>query len=161
MRMLSIFKIKSAYLIIPALLAVAASFFEVASIGLIIPTVKGIIEGDFSFVREFPILGDIILWLPDKIEGRNATIFIMLVSMVFLSTILKNVFQYASLLGTVLQVRWFANNMRKKIYERYLSFSKTYFDHTSIGYLHQILVGHTGQIALQMKTLQHSFFYFF
>ncbi len=148
-------------LLIPTVLGLAAAFFEGVSLGLLIPTIKGIIEGNPGFVRNLPLLGNLVAFLPHEIEKRNSPIFILLISLVFLAAVLKNVFQYLSAIGVSYQVNRFANKLRKLIYERYLSYGKLFFDEHNVGHLHQILTGHTALIAGNMQTLNSSVFSFF
>lgn len=151
-------RINFVHLLAPAILAMIASFFEAASVGLLIPTVKGIIQSDFSFVRDLPVFRHVISLLPTIFKDRNSAIFILLIFSIFSAASLKNGFQYAASLGTVLQIRRFANNLRKRIYERYLSFNKVFFDQHNAGHLYQVLLGHTSQIATQMSRIQNAFY---
>ncbi|NLV53084.1 MAG: hypothetical protein GXY64_07440, partial [Bacteroidales bacterium] len=51
--------------------------------------------------------------------------------------------------------------MRQRIYEKYLSFGKAFFDQNSSGQLHQILVAYTNQIAVEVQVLSMGFLYVF
>ena len=148
-------------LLVPTLLGLAAAFFEGASLGLLIPTIKGIIEGNPSFVRTLPVLKTVVAFLPQAFEKRGSTIFILLIGLIFISAVAKNVFQYLSSLGVSYQVNRFANQLRKLIYERYLSYGKLFFDQHNTGHLHQILTGHTVAIAQQLQVLNNSLYSFF
>ena len=143
-------KLRPIHLLIPTVLAFVASVFEGISIGLLIPTIKGILDGDFSFVGTKPILGKILHTFPYLFEGRNSAVFILLVAMIFLAATAKNIFKYLSSLATLFQVRRLTNHLRALIYERYLSFGKLFFDHHSLGHLHQILMGYSAQIGIQL-----------
>ena len=160
-RFLAHLQVNPVHLLIPALLAMIASLFEAATIGLLIPTIKGIIQADYNFVRDIPIFEKVIDLFPHTLEKRNSPIFILLVISIFCASTFKNTFQYFSYLCTVLQVRRFANNLRKGIYEKYLSFNKLFFDRHNMGHLHQLLVGHTSQIATQMSRIQNTFYSIF
>lgn len=148
-------------LLFPTLFGFGSAFFEGVSLGLLIPTIKGIIEGNPGFVREMPVLGRIIAFLPYEFEKRNSPIFVILIGLIFLAAVLKNVFQYLSSIGVSYQVNRFSNKLRKMIYERYLSYGKLFFDQHNVGHLHQILTGHTMLIALQLQTLNNSIYSFF
>lgn len=148
-------------LLIPAVLGFAAAFFEGISLGLLIPTIKGIIEGNPGFVRETPILKTFVFFLPQEFERRNSPIFVLLIGLIFLAAVAKNVLQYLSALGVSYQVNRFANQLRKLIYERYLSYGKLFFDNHNAGHLHQILTGHTTMIAQQFQVLNSSLYSFF
>ena len=148
-------------LLVPTFLGLAAAFFEGLSLGLLIPTIKGIIEGNPGFVRDLPFLREMIVSLPHEFEKRNSPIFILLIGLIFVSAVAKNVFQYFSSLGISRQVNRFTNNLRQLIYERYLSYGKLFFDQHNVGHLHQILTGHTAAIAGHLHTLNSSFSSFF
>lgn len=147
--------------LIPAFLGFIAAFFEGASLGLLIPTIKGIIEGNPGFVRDLPILKTLVALLPHEIERRNSPLFILLIVLIFIATVAKNVFQYLSAIGVSYQVNRFANQLRKLIYERYLTYGKLFFDQHNVGHLHQVLTGHTASIARQLHTLNASLYSFF
>lgn len=146
-----------AVFVFPAALGLLTSLFEGASISLLIPTLKGMLEQNFHFVRDVYLLGGVIQKFPGIFENSNSAIFIFLVLLVFITAVLKNVCQYFSMTRTLYQVRRFSNRLRKHIYDRYLSFGKAYFDQNSAGHLHQILIGYTNQISLQLRTLETGF----
>jgi len=153
--------IKLRQMIAPGLLAFFASIFEGISFALLIPTIKGIFGGDFGFVTKTPVLSQAIdLFLP-FLGRRNATIFMLLVIFIFAAVVLKNIFQYASSVTTFSLVRHVSNNMRKRIYERYLSFGKLFFDQTSAGHIYQVLIGFTQTIAVEIRVLERAFYMFF
>ena len=68
--------------------------------------------------------------------------------------LLKNIFSYSASVCTSFIVRRFANNLRKSIYEHYLSFGKLFFDQTSTGHIYQVLIGFTERVALELKVIQ-------
>jgi subfamily B ATP-binding cassette protein MsbA len=74
--------------------------------------------------------------------------------MVFIASLIKYILQYSASLGVVYQVRKFSNNLRKLIFNRYLSFGKLFFDRSSEGYLHNLLTGFTNTIANSLIGLQ-------
>lgn len=154
-------KIRPIHLIIPSVLALGATLFEGISVGLLIPTVKGIIERDFDFVRHLPVLGNGLDAFPHMLTRGNSAVFMFLVGFIFVSALAKNVLQYLSYLSVAFQVRRFTHDLRKLVYERYLSFGKLFFDCNNEGYLHQVLVGYTQQIAQQVLVLNTALYQFF
>jgi subfamily B ATP-binding cassette protein MsbA len=154
-------EVKPTFLLLPVLLAALASIFEGVSLCLLIPTIRGIIQTDFSFIREIPVLKDIIEAFPQIFTIGNTPLFVFLVILIFLSAFLKNVFQYFSSLSMLFLVRQFANNMRKRVYERYLGFGKLFFDQKNAGYLYQVLIGHTTLIAAKLNELKGIFYLLF
>lgn len=143
-----------------SLLAVVAALFEGISMGLLIPTVKGVIEKDFGFAGEVKGLGLIIRTFPETFKG-NASIFILLIFLLFTFSILKNIFAYIATAGSFFYMRRAGNNLRKTIYARYLSFGKLFYDQNNIGHLHQILMGFTEQFASVCARLETGLFSFF
>jgi subfamily B ATP-binding cassette protein MsbA len=154
-------KIRPIHFSIPVICSLAASFFEGISVSLLVPFLKGAIEMNFAFARELPGLKNLITLFPPDLEKRNATIFVILLTTIFVSAMLKNVFTYLSSLTIAWQIRKFAHNLRCAIFERYLSFGKLFFDRQNLGYLAQVLVGHTNNIANtfgQINSIINSFF---
>lgn len=149
------------YFLIPTFLAFLAALADGLSVGLLIPTVQGVINKSFLFVREKPFLSGFIEMLPGAYSQSNGVIFILLIFLIFISAVAKNILSYFSSLATTYQVLEFSNKSRKLIYDRFLGFGKMYFDSASFGHLHQILVGYTQQIAQQISYLNSSVFQFF
>jgi subfamily B ATP-binding cassette protein MsbA len=134
------------------------AFFEGISFGFLIPIVKGIIEGNTFFINEMPFMKDLFSYLPNNYTNSNAKVFAILVILAFLCVALKNVFMYLTSLCSSFQVWRFSNNLRKKIFERYLSFGKLYFDQNNVGRLHELLTGYTRQISMQIKEVNNTIF---
>jgi len=86
---------------------------------------------------------------------------VILIVLIFLTVLLKNITLYFSRIMTLYQVRKFSNDLRQRIYEKYLSFGKAFFDQNSSGQLHQILVAYTNQIAVEVQVLSMGFLYVF
>lgn len=145
---------------LPIIFGSLGAVFEGASFGLLIPTVKGIIEGHTHFVSETPYLKDFFLYIPQDLKDRSIKIFAILVVLTFISVVLKNLFFYLSTVASSFQVWRMSNGLRKKIFERYLSFGKLYFDQNNIGRLHELLTGYTKQISLHLKEANTSIFLF-
>ena len=135
--------------------------FEGISIGLLIPAIKGILGGDFSFVGTKRILGSILHTFPQIFEGRNSNVFTLLVGLIFLAATAKNIFKYLSSVTTLFQVRRLTKHLRSLIYERYLSFGKLFFDRNSLGHLHQILISYSVQIGAELGQIHSALNNFF
>ena len=106
-------------------------------------------------------MGRFITFLPHDFESRNSPLFLLLIGLIFLTAVSKNIFQYLSALGVSYRMNRFANELRKLIYERYLSYGKLFFDDHNMGHLHQILTGHTTMIAQQFQVLNSVLYSFF
>lgn len=132
-------------------LSCLAAIFEGISVGVLIPMVKGILSMDFTFVQSMPILGMAVLFLSRFFVMSNISIFIFLISIIFISAVLKNIFQYTYVILISRQLRRGSNSMRKMIFDRYLTFGKMYFDQSNAGHLSNILINFTSFVTQQLK----------
>ncbi|MFA5411463.1 MAG: ABC transporter ATP-binding protein [Candidatus Omnitrophota bacterium] len=137
-----------------AFFSLGAAFFEGLSAVLLILIAKGIFRMDFGFVRETQTFRVIIARLPRISSMPNLSIFAVLLGMVFMVSLAKHILKYSASLEVVYQVRRFSHNLRKLIFNRYLSFGKLFFDRSSEGYLHNVLIGFTNTIAISLIGLQ-------
>jgi ABC-type multidrug transport system fused ATPase/permease subunit len=138
-------------------LSLAAAFFEGISLGLLVPVTKGIIEMDFGFARDLPLVKDLIAKFPQLFIKPNSSVFILLVGIIFAAAVIKNILLYFSSMGVDYQARKASSSMRKMVMDRYLSFGKLFFDRSSQGILYTRLVTFTDAIALQLKALYDVF----
>ena len=150
-----------AHLLFPTVLAFVATLFEGISVSLLIPTFKGLIDKNYTFARDLPILKHIFNLFPQSLLDHNYTCFALIICFIFVSAILKNVLQYLSSLSVSFQVKRLASRLRKLIYQRYLSFGKLYFDQHNIGHLYQILIGYSQQVAQRIEMVHSALYQFF
>ncbi len=146
---------------VPASLSLLASVFEGLSIGILVPFVKGAIQMDFSFVREWPFFQEVFIYLPQSIGARNITLAGILLSAIFASAVLKNLFMYLSNCSVFYEIQKFAHNLRTLLFSRYLSFGKLYFDRANVGHIAEILSGHVNSVADALSGLNNFFYGFF
>lgn len=149
------------YFLVPTILSLLAAFAEGVSIGLLLPTVQGAISRNFLFVNQKPVLGKLVDMLLGDFSRNSAAIFTLLILMIFFFGLVKNILFYFSSIMANYQVREIANKIRKRIYERFLSFGKMFFDRSSFGRLNLILIGYTQQVAVETAGLQSSVFQIF
>ncbi|MBN1688969.1 MAG: ABC transporter ATP-binding protein [Candidatus Omnitrophica bacterium] len=143
---------KPILLVIPAILSLLGAVFEGISIGLLVPMMKGMIERDYSFIREMPILGNLVNMMPEVIYERpNAYTFLLIIAVIFFASVTKNVLMYGSTVLLAYQIEKFCSNLRKLIFERYLSFGKMFFDRNNTGYLHTVLGGFTHELGYMIR----------
>lgn len=147
-------RFKISAFIFPTILSFVSALFEGLSVWLLILLVKGIIGMNFSFVKESAAFVFFAGKFPQLQSISNLYIFILLVSIVFLSEVLKNVLEYLSSVMISCQIRFFSHNLRKLIFNRYLSFGKLFFDRNRIGHLYSVLLSFPSQIAGQMRSLE-------
>ncbi|MBI3288349.1 MAG: ABC transporter ATP-binding protein [Elusimicrobia bacterium] len=141
-------------LIVSGLLSFLSACFEGLTVGLLIPFIKGLIQMDFRFIHH----SRYFQWLKrfPSLEASNGEILALLLGMIIVSALLKNVLQYWAALKTSRQVTALSDNMRRMLFDRYLSFSKQVFDKTSMGTFNTILTGHTGVLARELVVLQNA-----
>ncbi len=160
-KVITLTKIKPLTLAAIGLLSFGAALFEGASIGLLIPTLKGIINMDFTFVRELPIAKDIINYFPYLFVTKNSSIFIMLIASIVAAGLMKNALLYLSNVMLSFRVRDGSDLLRKAIFNRYLTFGKSFFDNNNQGYLSAVMTAFIGALSsqvLQVHTVLVSIF---
>ncbi|MDD4955311.1 MAG: ABC transporter ATP-binding protein [Candidatus Omnitrophica bacterium] len=133
--------IKPYHVIIPIVLSFFVAAFDGIGLGLLVPIARGIVS-DFAFVNEMPVLKDLIAAFPQvyaMTTTPNKNTFLFLVVLVFLATILKNLFLYINSVFTAYWHGIFKYNVYKFIFNRFMSFGKLFFDRTNQGYLVMVL----------------------
>lgn len=145
--------------IIPAVLAGIASLFELATLALLIPLAKAFIEGGLDPAAEggaARFLERAGIHLPD---GQNG--FAVIVLLLLAAAVLKNVFQYFSLVSSSYSIGLLTDGLRRRIFSRMLQFGKSYFDRTSAGALQETILGFTGLISQKLEVVKSFFVVFF
>lgn len=142
---------------LPVALALGVGLLEAFSVWLLVAFANGAVRMDFSFVREMGVLSWVVPFLPGRIAASNSFMFMALVLLVFLTFVLKNAAQYGASVSVAYLVRKAGNSMRKMLAERYISFGKLFFDRTSAGHLHSVLMNLTDKVASKLLDLQQFF----
>ncbi|MFH1868411.1 MAG: ABC transporter ATP-binding protein [Candidatus Omnitrophota bacterium] len=135
-------------------LSMLAAFFEGISVSLLIPTMKGIINMDFNFIREMPVVKKVIAYFPCLLKLGDSSIFIFLVAAVIVTLIIKNVLRYFTSLALCYRAEKFSESLRNTIFSRYLSFGKLFFDRSNKGYLCNIPTNFVNIIGDGLITVQ-------
>ncbi len=146
------------HLVVPGLLSIIAVIFEGIGFGLLVPLVRGLISGKHDASRDLPVLGGMINWAFGIFGERQAVAFAVLLLIVFVSILLKNIFRYYAVVLSFFFVRQFADNLRRKLYERYLQFGKPYFDSSNVGHLYQVLMEMPERVAIELKAVETAFY---
>lgn len=146
--------IKMRSLVFPALLTLGSAVFDGASLGLLMPLAKGVMDMDFSFIINSHLLQKLIPQLIPLIQGSNSHVFFALIVLIFIATLLKNYLKYTASILLSKQVYRFQDRLRQLIFSRYLSFGKNYFDRNNIGHLNNVLMVHTDKICNVIRNLQ-------
>jgi len=121
-------------------LSVAAALCEAIAVSILIPMANGVIKMDFRFVRSMPFFKTIIAAFPTFFDSPRSPIFVMLVFTVFIAAITKNIFQYLASVTATYQIKKFGNELRKLLFNRYLTFGKLFFDRNNAGYLQSVVL---------------------
>jgi len=155
--------IKATNFIFAAFLSLLAALFEGICTTLFIPFVEGILRMDYGFVARMPVLKSVIFYFPKITHIPNVSIFLIILLLIVTTAIIKNFLQYIACISVAYEVRKATNNIRKLIFTRYLSFGKSFYDHSSIGYLGNVLIGFPNHIAyyfIAMGQILNNFFMF-
>lgn len=155
--------INPSYFLFSALLYLSAAFLEGAGVALLLPLARGVIHMNFNFVRDNAVLKPAIDMLSRFLNITDFTIFLLLIAVVFAAMLLKNIFKYLASISVAYLGRRFSNNMKKAIFNRYLSFGKAFFDKNNEGYLHNLVVDFThiiSQRIIFINTLLSNLFMF-
>ncbi len=143
--MLTLANIHPAYFLIPIVLSLIAAIFEGISLGLLVPMLNGFLQGDYTFVKTTPILSTFLQYLPSSFIDRDRSLFITLAVIFVTSVVFKNIFKYISGLTLSYGSMRALHHLRKRMFERYLSFGKLYFDTTSVGQHTSVLTDLTNE----------------
>ncbi len=151
-RCLRTFDIKIHHLLIPMSLSMIVALFDGASIGLLIPLLKGAIDQNFDFVIDLPVLKYIFSMLPSSTEA----IFIALILTIFITTFFNQFFTYIVHLKISYVTLDVNHKIRKKILARLLQLGKLFFDQNNSRYL-----GSTIDFGQQITSMYSSLNYLF
>ncbi|HQH29054.1 MAG TPA: ABC transporter ATP-binding protein, partial [Oligoflexia bacterium] len=119
---------------------------------LLIPTLRGIISRDFTFIAGVPALSYYFAFFPEHYRHNYFFLSANLVGFVFAVLVAKVVFCFISGLIVSSIIRDFGNELRKLIFKRYLQFGKLFFDRHSLGFLQQVLTTYVYQVANVLGT---------
>ena len=126
-------RIHPAYLTLPLLLSGVAAAFEGMSVGLLIPLLNGFLQQDFSFIKEAPYIGSLIMRLPAPVLASDRTLFMVLLGIFVAAVVSKCVLRYCATAAMQFIALRSIHHLRKQLCARYLSFGKLYFDAGSLG----------------------------
>jgi ABC-type multidrug transport system fused ATPase/permease subunit len=134
--------------------------FNLYAVALLFPLVQGIINSDFSHVKNLKIVGTFVKYYPDLFSS-SVSLFILLVLWVYLNTIFKNILQYLASISIQYQAKDATVKMRDLLFNRCLSFGKGFYDKNKIAYIHSIVTQSTKIVENQFKNFQGFILEFF
>lgn len=157
MRMLTaLTKTRAGRLFFSALFVIVSSLFEGVSIGLIVPLLGLLInKGALTSLTGIPGFGFLMNLFPYL---RFRHIFFIVLFMIILCVAIKNILVYSGLLMVSSVSRYTEHVLRSRIYDRYLTFSKIFFDKNKIGELSDLA---STQVINACRIFDHIYGLFF
>ncbi len=130
-----------------------SSILEGISLGLIVPVLDMLIkQGEFSLALQIPYLQEVLQFIP-HLKFRYA--FLVILGCILSTVIVRNFLVYASELLASELSRKMEHALRVKIFDRYLSFSKIYFDKNKIGNMADLAINQVIWACEILRNLNH------
>lgn len=133
------------YLLFPIGLSLLSAVFEGAGLGLLIPILNGFLQKNFAFVKEAPMLGNLIRMLPEYIVQNDRLLFGIMLGGFIAVYILKNILRFCSIVSMGYVGERALHHVRRTVFRRYLSFGKIFFDRSNVGHHATVLQEFTRQ----------------
>jgi len=130
-----------------------AAFFESVSLGLLVPVLKGIMEKSYVFENNIRLFDSIPLAFTFPASLSKQSILGILVTVVFLASILKITCEYVGSLNIAYQVRQLVSSLQSLMFKRYLHFGKKFFDNVGVGKLYAVLTQFTSEVSHALPIL--------
>ncbi len=123
-------------------LSILVAVLDAVGLALLVPLAQGVASADFSFVSDNFFLRWVFAFLPASAQLDQLSVskaFLLVASLVFGANLLAIMIGYANLLYTRYLQGIYLSTLRTKVYGRYLTFGKAFFDRTSQGHVRRIL----------------------
>lgn len=134
--------------------SIGLTLFNLYTVSLLFPLVQGIIKSDFNHVKDVQVIKEIISLYPSLFD-TSIRLFILLVVWIYLSIIFKNVLRYVANVSNDKQTKIATQNIRSLLFNRCLSFGKSFYDQNKTADIHRIITRSAGTIEGQFKNLQN------
>lgn len=134
--------------------SIGLTLFNLYTVSLLFPLVQGIIKSDFSHVKDVQVIKEIISIYP-SLFNTSIKLFILLVVWIYLSIIFKNILRYVANVSNDKQAKIATQNIRSLLFNRCLSFGKSFYDQNKTADIHRIITRSAGTIEGQFKNLQN------
>jgi subfamily B ATP-binding cassette protein MsbA len=145
---------------LPIFWSVIASLFDGVSIGLFVPILKGISEGNYQFLAEYPYLGPILthpaLVGPEVGLIRPLMILGFVWGVLFSAKLVSNYFASMQFANCAYDL---AHRLRQRSFSRSISLGKAFFDSTASGQLHTIITQFSAELSWRLSALLQQFSY--
>ncbi|MDD5671191.1 MAG: ABC transporter ATP-binding protein [Candidatus Omnitrophica bacterium] len=131
-----------------------AVLFNLIGLSLLIPLITGIVKGDFMNVHDqYGIVVHMIRFAPEWFATPQSY-FILLVVTIFSAIVAKNSLEYLGILSVSYEALKSDRNIRKLLFERYLSFGKMYYDQVHLGTVNHVLMSASLTVSSQLRMFQ-------
>jgi len=120
-------------------LSLLSSLFDAFSIGLLIPVLKGVIEGSIDKNQIF-ISRELIIFLKESGVFSGNQLLFVLTGLTFIAAVTHQILEYTARIKTCNISRNSTHKLRQLILGKYLTFGKAFFDHNNYSYLQTLLL---------------------
>ena len=141
------------FLALSVFLSLCFSLMALYAAQLLLPLTAGILRGDFNHVGELGGIHFFVKRFPD-LFNTSTRLFALLVIWFYLVTIIKNGFLYLASLCSQIQARYATANVRRRLVEKCLGYSKSFYDKNTTAFLHTVLTKATDLIESQFRLFQ-------
>ncbi|MCW8140259.1 MAG: hypothetical protein KIT58_15270, partial [Planctomycetota bacterium] len=152
LRLLAEGEVKPRSFVAPALLMLFASALEGLSIALLVPTLAGLLERDFTGLTRFPGLDLLHQRRPDLFAPGDTTLLPALLVTIAAVVLLKVIVFFRARLLFATKALRLADTWRQRLVRRYLGLGKRFFDEHNAGYLQSIILTHASQLGQAAST---------
>jgi len=121
------------------ILSLLASLFDAFSIGLLIPVLKGVIEGSIDENQIFLYREIIVYFKQSEIFSEKHLLYI-LTGLTFIAAVIHQILEYTARIKTCTISRNSTHKLRQLILGKYLAFGKSFFDHNNYSYLQTLML---------------------
>ncbi|MDD5469757.1 MAG: ABC transporter ATP-binding protein [Candidatus Peribacteraceae bacterium] len=155
-KLFGIMGVRIDHIVLPVAFSFLIALFSGAGLGLLVPLVKGMASGDFSFVSTMPVIGTILqsaVATLDVSGTSNQLVFLILIGFVLAAQVARNVLFYGA---TIYNAYWngvFRKRIACAMFRRYLSFGKQFFDKESQGKMHTT-IAYSDEVLALLNTIQ-------
>ncbi len=131
-----------AYLV-PGLLMLAASAFEGLSVVLLVPTLEGLLTGDFSRATSLPVVGAALRGPLSGVAKSDGVLVAVLLGAIATAVLLKVATFFSGRVLFAARGVGLTAALRERLLRRFLGLGKRFFDDNNAGHLQEILLVHT------------------
>lgn len=146
--------IRARYFTYTVALSLCVTLLSAYMVSLLLPLADGVIKGNFDQIRHMKVVGHIIGYFPNIFDS-TISLFLLLVGWIYLTIAIKSILRFAASLSVLEQSKRATSKLRELLLERYLSYSKGYYDKNKISNAHATLTRSTEVIEKQFKLFQN------